>query len=117
MAAGCTRAKKHAPLVATRRDWPVACRVAWRGTVRSSVFAARFAGWLATLFRRLEDAARRGVPTSVSRADDSAAGAHLQPGDVPAAVVGVATFFEQFRISWNSCLARRKRSRPAELLP
>ena len=68
-------------------------------------------------YRWLEDAARLGVSVGFSRADDSAAGDHLQPGDIPASALGVTTFFELVRVAWSSCLAGRKRSCSSELLP
>src|SRR5260370_406922 len=90
-----------------------------RGTSFMSTIAQaapRVARLEASVFRRLEDATRRGVSAGFSRADDSAACAHLQPGDFSTSAPGVATRFEFFRAAWNSCFARRKRSRSAELL-
>src|SRR5207302_8266781 len=101
-AAGSASAKQPGPAGDGWGNWTFARRVAWRGIVRRSFLVTLLARWDASLFRWLEDAARRGVSAGFSRAGDSAAGNHLQPSDIPTPALGVATFFERARVTWSS---------------
>jgi hypothetical protein len=65
----------------------------------------------ASVFRRVEKVARRGICVGSSRADDSAPGAHLQPGNFPTSASCVAKGISRTKVFTDGLLGQMTRTK------